>query len=103
MAVKSGFKECSRCGLRNKPTAKQCDFCGQRFDISDDWEQHIDALEQLGKSSSQVEVTDEVSRLIEATMVRKEPAQKKEPQQPQASETAVRKPAPEPVRKVDEE
>lgn len=72
MDKKTGFKECSRCGLRNKPAAKQCDFCGQRFEMADDWELQIDALEKLSRSPKNVEVTEEVSRRIESTIVRKD-------------------------------
>ncbi|QLH74034.1 MAG: hypothetical protein HPY73_00240 [Methanomassiliicoccales archaeon] len=73
MENRSGFKECSRCGLRNKPTAKQCDFCGQKFDQVDEWELQIDALEKLSKETRQLEVTEDLSKKIEATIVKKEP------------------------------
>ncbi|MFA5311838.1 MAG: hypothetical protein WC375_00800 [Methanomassiliicoccales archaeon] len=79
MENKSGFKECSRCGLRNKPTAKQCDFCGQKFEVVDEWEMQLDALEKLNKETKRVEATDDVSTKIQSTILRKETEKKPEP------------------------
>lgn len=98
MDKKTGFKECSRCGLRNKPTAKQCDFCGQRFEVNDDWEQQIDALEKLSKNSRKVEVSEDLSKKIEATIVTKEMAESKEKELSRPAEPVIvsRPPLPEP-------
>ncbi|OPY31981.1 MAG: Double zinc ribbon [Methanomassiliicoccales archaeon PtaU1.Bin124] len=93
MDKKTGFKECPRCGLRNKPTAKQCDFCGQKFDISDDWEQQIDALEKLTKQNRKVEVSEDMSRRIEATIVTKEMVEKEEAPKPKVVVVAKPEPA----------
>jgi len=73
MDSKTGFRECSRCGLRNKPTAKQCDFCGQKFDAVDDWELQLDALEKLNQETRNVEAAKDVSKKIEATIKKKGP------------------------------
>jgi hypothetical protein len=89
MDKKTGFKECSRCGLRNKPTAKQCDFCGQRFEVNDDWEQQIDALEKMSRNSRKEEVSEDLTRKIEATIVTKEMVDTKEravPEPPKPAE-----------------
>jgi hypothetical protein len=78
MDNRSGFKECSRCGLRNKPSAKQCDFCGQKFEVADEWELQVDALERLNRETKRVEVTENVSKRIEATIIRKEISETKQ-------------------------
>lgn len=71
MEKKSGFKECPRCGLRNKPSAAQCDFCGWEFrDVSDEWISHVQVLEKLNKATESIVLDDEVSRRIESTIVR---------------------------------
>ncbi len=78
MEKKGGFKECSRCGLRNKPTARQCDFCGQRFEEEDKWDQQIDALESLNKVDTKADVSDDVSKRIESTIVKKDATERKD-------------------------
>ena len=71
MERKSGFKECPRCGLRNKPSAVQCDFCGWEFqDASDEWISHVQVLEKLNKQTESILLDDEVSKRIESTIVR---------------------------------
>jgi len=71
MERKSGFKECPRCGLRNKPSAAQCDFCGWEFqDTSDEWISHVQVLEKLNKQTESILLDDEVSKRIESTIVR---------------------------------
>ncbi len=71
MERKSGFKECPRCGLRNKPSAAQCDFCGWEFqDASDEWISHVQVLEKLNKQTESILLDDEVSKRIESTIVR---------------------------------
>lgn len=71
MERKSGFKECPRCGLRNKPSAAQCDFCGWEFrDVSDEWISHVQVLEKLNKATESIVLDDEVSKRIESTIVR---------------------------------
>ena len=102
MEKKGGFKECSRCGLRNKPTARQCDFCGQRFEEEDKWDQQIDALESLTKVDSRSEVPDDISKRIESTIVKKDAVDRKDRAEPAAAAVvaaaAVAKQAPsEPV------
>ncbi len=78
MEKKGGFKECSRCGLRNKPTARQCDFCGQRFEEEDKWDQQIDALESLNKVDTKADVSDDVSKRIESTIVKKDATERRD-------------------------
>jgi ribosomal protein L40E len=96
MDKKTGFKECSRCGLRNKPAAKQCDFCGQRFEMADEWELQIDALEKLSREPKKVEVNEEVTRRIESTIVRKDMVEKREraTEPPTPSPTVHAEPSP---------
>jgi len=71
MERKSGFKECPRCGLRNKPSAALCDFCGWGFqDVSDEWISHVQVLEKLNREINSIVLDDEVSKRIESTIVR---------------------------------
>jgi hypothetical protein len=92
MERKSGFKECPRCGLRNKPSAVQCDFCGWEFqDASDEWISHVQVLEKLNKQTESILLDDEVSKRIESTIVRSSREMKSVPPQvplaiPQAEE-----------------
>ncbi len=83
MDRKAGYKECPRCGLRNKPSALQCDFCGLRFVAGEDWDDNIQALEKMGGNEEKVLVDEDVSKRIEATIVKREkiniPAKPKEP------------------------
>lgn len=73
MEKKPGYKECPRCGLRNKPQAVQCDFCGWNFEESgDDWIEHIRTLEEIGTERPSVVVDEEISKRIQATMVKPE-------------------------------
>jgi hypothetical protein len=72
MERKTGFKECPKCGLRNKPGATQCDFCGQNLGPSDDWQQHIKDLESLNKMELRRPLDDRTSKRIEATIIRKD-------------------------------
>lgn len=86
MEKKAGFKECPRCGLRNKPSAAQCDFCGWEFrDVSDEWISHVQVLERLNKATESIVLDDEVSRRIESTIVR---SPRDEPTSNQISEPA---------------
>ncbi len=73
MEKKPGYKECPRCGLRNKPQAFQCDFCGWHFEESgDEWIEHIRALEEISTERPSVIVDEEISKRIQATMVKPE-------------------------------
>lgn len=72
MERRTGFKECPKCGLRNKPGATQCDFCGQNLGSSDDWQQHIKDLESLNKMELRRPMDDRTSKRIEATIIRKD-------------------------------
>lgn len=72
MERKSGFKECPKCGLRNKPGATQCDFCGQNLGSSDDWQHHIKDLESLNKMELRKPLDDRTSKRIESTIIRKD-------------------------------
>jgi len=72
MERRTGFKECPKCGLRNKPGVTQCDFCGQNLGASDDWQQHIKDLESLNKMELHKPVDDRTSKRIEATIIRKD-------------------------------
>jgi hypothetical protein len=71
MERKSGFKECPRCGLRNKPSAPQCDFCGWEFkDASDEWISHVQVLEKMSREAEPIVIDEEVSKRIESTIMR---------------------------------
>jgi hypothetical protein len=71
MEGRSGFKECPRCGLRNRISAVKCDFCGFEFqDSSEEWSDYIDILEKLSKKDEVRQVDEEVSRRIESTLVK---------------------------------
>jgi RNA polymerase subunit RPABC4/transcription elongation factor Spt4 len=72
MERRSGFKECPKCGLRNKPSATQCDFCGQNLGTSDDWQQHVLDLESLNRMELRKPVDDRTSKRIESTIIRKD-------------------------------
>ena len=72
MDRKAGYKECPRCGLRNKPSALQCDFCGLRFIAGEDWDDNIQALEKMGGNEEKVLVDEDVSKRIEATIVKRD-------------------------------
>ncbi|MHC1680600.1 MAG: hypothetical protein AB9860_05055 [Methanomassiliicoccales archaeon] len=72
MERKPGFKECPKCGLRNKPEATQCDFCGQNLGASDDWQLHIKDLESLNKMELRKPLDDRTSKRIESTIIRKD-------------------------------
>ncbi|HQM66618.1 MAG TPA: hypothetical protein PLY24_02410 [Methanomassiliicoccales archaeon] len=77
MERKAGFKECPKCGLRNKPSATQCDFCGQALISADDWQQHIKDLESLNRIELHGPVDERTSKRIESTIIRKETAPQK--------------------------
>jgi hypothetical protein len=71
MEKKSGFKECPRCGLRNKLASVQCDFCGWEFhEASDEWNAHVKALDRMSHDVDSVVLDDELSKKIESTIVR---------------------------------
>lgn len=71
MEKRSGFKECPRCGLRNKPSVSQCDFCGWQFEeTQDEWIDQIRALEKIGTEDDAVAVDEELSKRIEATIIK---------------------------------
>lgn len=72
MERKSGFKECPKCGLRNKPDATQCDFCGQNLGAADDWQLHIKDLESLNKMELRRPLDDRTSKRLESTIIRKD-------------------------------
>ena len=72
MERKAGFKECPKCGLRNKPAATQCDFCGQNLGAPDDWQHHIKDLESLNKMDLRKPLDDRTSKRIESTIIRKD-------------------------------
>jgi len=80
MERKNGFKECPKCGLRNKPTAVQCDFCGQNLTDGDDWQSHVADLESISKVDNRKQVDDLTSRRIESTIIRKDPPHHKMPE-----------------------
>lgn len=84
----SGLKECPRCGLRNRPGAYQCEFCGWDFGvISDDWLGQVSALEQLGKDIDAPEVDEVTASKIESTIVKPSEASVRErpPVEPEIS------------------
>jgi hypothetical protein len=98
MEKKTGFKECPRCGLRNKPSAAQCDFCGWEFrDVSDEWISHVQVLEKLNKATESIVLDDEVSRRIESTIVR---SSREVPTSSGPAEELVSAPAPAPSEDV---
>jgi ribosomal protein L40E len=72
MERKSSLKECPKCGLRNKPGATQCDFCGQNLGTSDEWQQHIKDLESLNKIELPKPLDDRTSKRIASTIIRKD-------------------------------
>ncbi|MFP4197557.1 MAG: hypothetical protein ACLFS6_07905 [Methanomassiliicoccales archaeon] len=75
MDKKSGFKECPRCGLRNRISTIKCDFCGYEFERqSQEWSDYVDILEKLSRREETPAVDDEVSRKIESTLVKNETA-----------------------------
>jgi RNA polymerase subunit RPABC4/transcription elongation factor Spt4 len=84
MDRKAGYKECPRCGLRNKPSALQCDFCGLRFIAVEEWDDNITDLEKMGGNEEKVLVDEDVSKRIEATIVKRDkidaPVKAKEPE-----------------------
>ncbi|MGD0817731.1 MAG: hypothetical protein ABR986_04955 [Methanomassiliicoccales archaeon] len=101
MDRKAGYKECPRCGLRNKPSALQCDFCGLRFIAGEDWDDNIQALEKMGGNEEKVLVDEDISKRIEATIVKRDkinaPAKAKEPEK---DDFDYFKKDPEPIREV---
>ena len=101
MDRKAGYKECPRCGLRNKPSALQCDFCGLRFIAGEDWDDNIQALEKMGGNEEKVQVDEDVSKRIEATIVKRDKinAQAK-PKEQGKDDFDYFKKDPEPVRAV---
>lgn len=72
MEPKASFRECPKCGLRNKQAAVQCDFCGQSLTNDDDWQSHVKDLESLTRVDLRKPMDDKVSRRIESTIIRKE-------------------------------
>jgi len=71
MDGKSSFKECPRCGLRNRVSAARCDFCDYEFqDSSEEWSDYVDVLEKLSESDEVQQVDEDLSRKIEATLVK---------------------------------
>ncbi len=72
MERKGGFKECPKCGLRNRPSATQCDFCGQALISADDWQQHIKDLESLNRIELRRPLDERTSKRIESTIIHKE-------------------------------
>ncbi|MBN1110246.1 MAG: zinc ribbon domain-containing protein [Methanomassiliicoccales archaeon] len=72
MERRTSYRECPKCGLRNKPDAVQCDFCGQSLTDEDDWQSHVKDLESLTKYELRGPMDDRTSRRIESTIIRKE-------------------------------
>ncbi len=71
MEDKSGFKECPRCGLRNRISATKCDFCGYEFkDSTEEWSDYVDVLERMSKTEETDRVDEEISRKIKYTLVK---------------------------------
>ncbi|MEM3059774.1 MAG: hypothetical protein QXN93_06845 [Methanomassiliicoccales archaeon] len=71
MENKKSYKECPRCGLRNKIYASECDFCGWEFnDVSDEWAEELIELERLASEKSSERISREESKIVEATLVR---------------------------------
>lgn len=80
MEKPSGLKECPRCGLRNRPGAYQCEFCGWDFGVaSDDWMGQIDDLEQLGNDIGTPAVDEDIATKIESTIMRPADAVRERP------------------------
>jgi hypothetical protein len=72
MEGRSGFKECPRCGLRNRISTTKCDFCGFQFkDSTDEWSDYVDVLEELSKGNEVSQVDEGLSKRIESTLVEK--------------------------------
>lgn len=72
MENKAGQKECPRCGLKNRQTAHQCDFCGWDFGTSDDWLEIVDELERIGREPAARKIDQSTTARIELTV--KDPA-----------------------------
>lgn len=71
MEKPSGLKECPRCGLRNRPGAYQCEFCGWDFGVaSDDWMGQINDLEKLGQDVGTPTVDEDTASKIESTITK---------------------------------
>mgnify|MGYP005834257197 CR=1 FL=1 len=71
MEKSSSLKECPRCGLRNRPGAYQCDFCGWDFKTaSDDWMGKINDLESINKDISAPAIDRKIATKIEMTIKR---------------------------------
>jgi hypothetical protein len=72
MEGRSSFKECPRCGLRNRVSATKCDFCGYEFKgSSEEWSDYVDILEKLSKGDEVRPVDEDLSKKIELTLVKK--------------------------------
>jgi len=72
MEGRSSFKECPRCGLRNRMSATKCDFCGYEFKgSSEEWSDYVDILEKLSKGDEVRPVDEDLSKKIESTLVKK--------------------------------
>ncbi|NYT12459.1 MAG: hypothetical protein GKC03_07945 [Methanomassiliicoccales archaeon] len=72
MEGRSSFKECPRCGLRNRLSATKCDFCGYEFKgSSEEWSDYVDILEKLSKGDEVRPVDEDLSKKIESTLVKK--------------------------------
>jgi len=84
MVTKPGYKDCPRCGLRNRISAASCDFCGYAFeDATDEWNDYLEILAKLGKE--EVVSEDDEFSAIKSTIVR--PLEVIEDDEPQAEET----------------
>ncbi|MCQ5375163.1 MAG: hypothetical protein NO474_00980 [Methanomassiliicoccales archaeon] len=83
MEKKSGFKECPRCGLRNKILAIECDFCGWKFsDVEDEWTDHLLELERIALQKPEKTAGKEESKIVEATLVRVKDLSRDEKEEP---------------------
>lgn len=73
MGREPDYKECPKCGLRNKKSAGSCTFCGYVFDESiEPLSPYIEVLEKLSKIEKTESGKDDLAKKIEFTLIKKE-------------------------------
>jgi len=69
----SNYKECPKCGLRNKKMAASCTFCGYVFEEpAEPLSPYIEVLEKLSKMERVEIEKDELTKKIEFTIIKRE-------------------------------
>ncbi len=72
-----GLRECPRCGLKNRGSSHQCDFCGYDFQSTDTWMDDVKELEQINEIEKAESIDSDTVTKIESTFIKKEGAEKK--------------------------